>query len=469
MLVWATEFPAAAGKCADDVLPVAKEWLVGSPHAEWTHAHFREEPLGETIIYEAGSQTATVARVVADGQRWAGVQLRWIENGEREWYTEIVGHEAQETLWISVRLDCNLLLPGLTLPIPNKPYLLKLLFERLGGGFDGILPIGNTPIVLAEDEVDLAASLMLGTARTRLPIVYVSVGRRGFHAVDVKRLAKWLAGMAHVVVEPSRAFSFTLARHVGGTNAYAGTVGIYWPGGVGEPAFFRLQKSVRKAELEREIEGELRTALIRVRPRSEGTWAALQEALSHARLDQLRAMGSTEVGAYVEAFDAELNAKQQRLEEAEVEVRRLEAEIRRYNALSREGGEGFLKRGDEQDYYPGEMRDAIVKALIAGRASLVPDSRWMHLVDAVLSANSPSDLHDEVVAELKKALSKMSKFGGAEKRALEAVGFSVADAGKHVKAVYFDDERYMITVPKTPGDHRAGRNLVSDITRTIFG
>lgn len=469
MLVWATEFPAATGKSADDLLPLAKEWLVGSPHTEWTHAHFKKEPLGEVTTYRAGGQTVAIARVEANGQRWAGVQQKWIENGEHEWTTEIVGHEHQGTLWISVRLDCNRLLPGLTLPIPKKPYFLKPLFERLGGGYDGILPIGNTPIVLSEDEVDLAASLMLGTARTRLPVVYVSMGGRGFQAVDVKRLSKWLAGMAHVVVEPSRAFSFPLSRHVGGTNAYGGAVGIYWPGGVGEPAVFRLQKSSSKAELEREIEGQLRIALIRVRPRSEGTWAALQEALSHARLDQLRAMGSTKVEEYVEAFDAELTAKQQRLDEADAEIRRLEAEIRRYHAMSREVGEGFLKRGDEQDYYPGEMRDAVVKGLTAGRASLVPDSRWAHLVDAVLNANAPSAIHDEVVAELKNALSKMSKFGGTEKRALESVGFSVTEAGKHVKAVYFDDERYMITVPKTPGDHRAGKNLVSDITRTIFG
>lgn len=469
MLVWATEFPATAGKSADDLLPVAKEWLVGSPHTEWTHAHFGDEPLGETTTYRAGGQIVAIARVEADGQRWAGVQQRWVENGEHEWTTEIVGYEHQGTLWISVRLDCNLLLPGLTLPVPKKPYLLKPLFERLGGGFDGILPIGNTPIVLDEDEVDLAASLMLGTARTRLPVVYVSVGGRGFHAVDTNRLAKWLAGMAHVVVEPSRTFSFTLSRHVGGTNAYNGSVGIYWPGGVGEPAHFRLQRSTTKAELERHLEGELRIALIRVRPRSEGTWAALQAALSHARLDQLRAMGSTKVEAYIEAFDIELTAKQQRLDEAEAEIRRLEAEIRRYHAFSRESGEGFLKRGAEQDYYPGEMRDAVLKALAAGRASLMPDSRWMHLVDAVLSANPPSENRDEVIAGLKNALSKMTKFGGSEKRALELLGFTVSDAGKHAKAVYYDDERYMITVSKTPGDHRSGKNLVSDITHTIFG
>ncbi|HEX8394019.1 MAG TPA: hypothetical protein VF665_16880 [Longimicrobium sp.] len=469
MLVWATEFPGSAGKSPDDLIPLAKEWLIGSPYSEWTAAHFSDHPSGAVTHYEAGGQHVAIARVAADGQQWAGIRQVWVERGEREWTTEIVGHAAEDGLWISVRLDCNLLLPGLALPIPKKPYFLKPLFERLGGGFDGILQIGDVPVVLAEDEVDLAASLIRGLARNRLPVVYVSVGRGGQSGADARRLAKWVAGMAHVVVEPSRHFSFALSRQVGGINAYNGEIGIYWPGAVGKPEYFAPRQFRSKVELEREVEGALRLALIGVRPRYEGTWSSVQEALSRVRLEQLRSTGSTEVEKYIAEFDADLGRKQNRLDEAEAEIRRLEAVIRRYQASSTDVSDGVLKRGDEQEYYPGEMRDAVVRVLAVGRASVVPGSHWDNIIDSVLRANPPSSTPEEITADLKAALSKMSKFGSSERKALEAIGFSVEDAGKHAKATYFEDERYMFTIPKTPGDHRSGKNLVSDITRSIFG
>lgn len=470
MLVWATEFPVANGKTSNDLLPLLIEWLVKSPHSEWTEAHFEAEVvLGEVTKYEAGGQTVLLAKVDTDHQRWTGLHQSWIENGEREWTTEIVGFEKDDSLWVSVRLDCNLLLPGLRLPSPKKPFIVKLLLQTLGGGYDAILPVSDAPIILQEDEVDLAAGLMIGTTRNQLPVVYVSAERAGHYAVDPEKLAKWLAGMAHVVVEPSRHFSFALARHVSRSNAYGGAVSVYWPNGIGHQARFIPARFDSAETMEREIAATVRTALTHIRPRSEATWGYLREAISRGRIEALKAAGSTEVEEYIRAFDVDTAVKQERLEGAEREIGRLRGEIRRFEAAVGQASEGILTNGREQEFYPGEARDAVLQALRAGRGSLAPNSRWVHLVDDILSVNPKTDFQETASAELKESLSKTKKFGAEQRKTLEALGFDVDESGKHVKAVYHRDDRYIFALGKTNSDHRAGKNMASTIIRKIFG
>ena len=469
MLVWATEFPAAPGKSAVDILPVAKEWLIGSPHSDWREGDFGEEPNGELTRYTASGETVTVAKVELDGQRWAGLQHAWTENEEREWTTEIVAHEIEGMVWISVRLDCNLLLGGIQMPTPNKPYILKLLLERLGGGFDSMLPISDKPVFLKEDEIDLATNLISGRERNRLPVVYTSIERGRRYSVNPHALARSLAGMAHVVTEPSRHFSFTLSRHVYGSNPYNGAIGIYWPNGAGQQARFLPGEYDSSAKLQNGIVEAVRVALTYIRPQSEATWSYMREVISRGRIERLRATASTELQEFISWFDAEDEAKSELLQTAEREIGRLRAEIARFEASGERSSKGILSPGAEQEFYPGEIRDAIIQTLRAGRGSLAPNSRWLHIVDDLLEANPIGNNRVNIATALKECLSKMSKFGTAERKVLEDIGFSVSESGKHAKAVYHEDDRYVFSISKTPSDTRSGKNLVSDITKTIFG
>jgi hypothetical protein len=213
----------------------------------------------------------------------------------------------------------------------------------------------------------------------------------------------------------------------------------------------------------------IRTALTHMRPRTDVTWSYVREVLSRARLDELKASGSTQLDEYLELFDADIQAKQQRLDEAEREIRRLQAENQRLEGFVRPASEGLLTTGSEQEYYPGEIRDALIHTLKAGSAALAPDSRWSHIVEDVLSTNQPTQEREQISAAIKECFSKMNKFGSSERRTLEDLGFDVSDSGKHPKAVYHGDDRYVFAISKTPGDHRSGKNLVSDINRKIFG
>ena len=331
MLVWATEFPVTAGTRCEDVLSVAKRTLATSPHAPWHADDFSDGPTEELTRLEKDGHVVTTGMMASDSDRIAGVQHQWVERSDREWLLEIVGHQNDSSTVASVRLHCNGLRPGLRLPTPKKPYAIRKLLEDVGGGKDSGLEVQDQPHWLDEWAVDEAAKLVSGTSHVRLPVVYVSAlggHRRSF--VDVRKLAQWLGGMAHVVVEPSRYFSFALARNTGRANAYGGAISIYWPHGEAAQVRYLPRSFSDSEEMERAVAGRVREALIQIGPASPCTFQHLQELSSRATIARLRAEGSTEIEAYVSAFDSDIKSKSDQIDELQREVGRLRAEVLRY-------------------------------------------------------------------------------------------------------------------------------------------
>ena len=66
--------------------------------------------------------------------------------------------------------------------------------------------------------------------------------------------------------------------------------------------------------------------------------------------------------------------------------------------------------------------------------------------------NILSDGHDPKESDLKK---------------LRALGFEIEDGSKHYKLKFHGNEKYCYALSKTPSDHRAGKNLFSDINKKL--
>jgi hypothetical protein len=54
------------------------------------------------------------------------------------------------------------------------------------------------------------------------------------------------------------------------------------------------------------------------------------------------------------------------------------------------------------------------------------------------------------------------------RNALARMGFDLTEEGKHYKAVFQGDGRYTFSLSKSSSDHRAGKNLASDMNNTLF-
>lgn len=467
MLTWATEFPLARRNGYADVLRVAKTVLATSPHSAWQADSFGDDPIAGLQSVETGGHTAMIGRAALNGETIAGLQERWVEHGKREWVTEVVGYERLGQTVASVRVNCNLRSPGLQWPKPKKPYVVSRILEELGGGNDGGLTVQAIPHLLAEVDVDVAARLMGGASETRLPVVYVSVGRLGRRSVEPIQLARWLGGMAHVVVEPSRHFSFALARNTEWRNAYGGAVGVYWPSAEAAQVRYLPYELDASAAMQSEIVNRVRRALTHVGTESRCTFQNLQELAARAQIERLRAEGATAVDDYAELFDSELKAKEERLAATLEELARVKGELHRYEQASAPG-RGIIAAGKEREFYLGESRDAVIQALRAGRHGLAPGGRLQHLVDDILRENKCTGTADEIEAEIKDTFRESCDLGPKQRRALEELGFDCTKAGRHWKATYQSDNRYTFSIAKSSSDHRAGKNLASDIIKTLL-
>lgn len=467
MIVWATEFPLPPSTRPDEILRLCHQWLSGSPHLPFGKATFPDVPSGESRSIEVGGHTVRLARVEADGSWWIACQHTWMEDGKREWTTEVVANGTPTGVSIGVRLDCNLLTAGLSLPVPKKPYIVKLILTTFGGGTDSWLTVDDEPTELSEAQVNEAAAIIEGTTRIALPVVYISA--QGSHRpfVDPDQLAEWLSGMAHVVVEPSRHFSFALARNVARKNPYGGAIAVFWPRNVERQTRLMPRDFDSPKSMAVECAGRVRAALASVRPTPTLTWSFVQERVARLRLDALKKAGSTALDDYAREFDKELASKDQRLADAEREIGRLNAEIRRLEASGGSAGD-FLTSGNEPEYYPGEIQDAVLYALNLAANQLEQDGRRWHIIQDLLASVQPTGTADAIAEQIKACFASSGDLTTAARRTLEELDFEITDDGRHYKALWQGDGRYAFTISRTSSDHRAGRNLASQIARTLF-
>jgi hypothetical protein len=467
MIIWATEFPVPHGTTPDAILALCRKWLNGSPHLPFAGTTFPNVVDGDSLNINQDGHSVRFARVTLDGSWWTGCQHVWTEDGRREWTTQVVANGSATSVTVGVRLECNLLAAGLPLPRPKKPYIMKMFLTMLGGGSDSWLTVDDEPTFLGEAQVDEAAAIIQGRTPVALPVVYVSALSNHRPYIDPTELAEWLAGMAHVVVEPSRHFSFALARNVARKNPYGGAIAVFWPRAVERQSRLMPRDFDSGDAMAVECASRVRIALSSIRPTPTLTWSYLQELIARQRLDALRRAGSTELEEFATAFDAELASKDERLQDAEREIGRLHAEIRRLEAA---GGDArdFLARGNEPEYYAGEIQDAVLFALGLATSSLEQNGRRWHLVQDLLASVQPSGTADAMAEDIKRCFASSGDLTAAARRTLEDLDFEISDDRRHYKAMWQGDGRYTFTISKTSSDHRAGRNLASLINRTLF-
>ncbi len=333
---------------------------------------------------------------------------------------------------------------------------------------DGEIPVSDKPIRLAEGEAGVAAALIKGLAKNKLPIVYVSCGFDGMLLVDPSELARYVSGMAHVIVEPSREFSYQVKNLTTSKNAFGGTVGVYWPESDAKKSYFVDDGKVDKRTMQLEIAKDIRLALANRRLRSTCTWGHLQETISRNRYELLKSQGSTELQEYVDVFEAEQAAKDEKLIEAEQEISRLHSEIRRLSASVDSCSAGFISAGEEQDLYTNEIREIVIAALREAYRLSREGSRRQHVLADLLAKNKTLNGSEKNQEEIKNLFRAYRDMDSSTRTALNRLGFSLSEEGKHYKLVFQGDGRYTVTLPKTSSDHRAGKNIASDINNLIF-
>jgi hypothetical protein len=467
MANFSTEFPIAPKNTVEAVVRLACEWITGSPHTRIQESDLQDLPINGERTVTVGDEQVSLAHAHAKDFEIGGMRYVRTEDG-LQWTTSIVTLKTADKQLLSLQVVCEAMNTAARLPPPKKPYFIRQALSELGGGADGEIPVTDQPFRLGENEASIAAALILGTAKNTLPIVYVSAGFREGHLVNPDELAKFVSGMAHVVVEPSRAFSFKVKGLTEAKNVFGGTVGVYWPNSHARNSYFLDDATPNPRAVQLEVAKDIRIALSNRRQVTLCTWANLKEAVARNRFEQLKSVGSTELQEYVEAFDADLAAKQARVNEAEEEIARLNAEIRRLSASTPSSASGLIQRGAEQDMYQHEIVDIIIDALTDANRVAREGSRRQHVLEDLINANPASGARQALEEEIKTLLKTYQDMDAKTRNALARLGFDLTEEGKHYKAVFQGDGRYTFSLSKTSSDHRAGKNLASDINNTLF-
>lgn len=468
MAGFAAEFPINPQRSIHDVIRLACKWIAGSPHSAFKNGIVNDLPHNGEQSVSAGKEQVLLAHATTSDGEIGGLRYEKTEDA-LAWTTTIVSLKSSGKHILRMEVACEALTTLAQLPPPKKPYFIKQALAELGGGDDGEIPVTDLAFRLSSGEEAVAASLILGTAKNSLPIVYVSAGFGDQHLVDPAELARFVGGLAHVIVEPSRAFSYVVKGLTKSQNVFGGTVGVYWPNSEQRTVYFGVESARAGKALAIRVAKDIRVVLSNRRQRSNCTWTHLKEAIAKSRYEQLKAAGSTELNQYVLAFDDDIAAKQQIINEREQEISRLTSEIRRLSGIEQVSQGGLIEFGDEQDLYQGEVRDIVISAL-QDSVGLVahPGSRREHVLRALLAANTPGGQSEVISKEIKALLRDYRSMDAKTRTALTRLGFDLSEEGKHWKAIFQGDPRYKFTFPKTGSDHRGGLNMVRDINNALF-
>lgn len=332
--------------------------------------------------------------------------------------------------------------------------------------------MSDAAIWLKSDSEGLAtaSSVTVGDATKWLPVVYVSATGRSTWALnqtEIEKLAYDLGGIAHVVVEPDRAFSFSLREQTDARNAYGGTLALSAPGqGIVRRYYigWQIQDAIELAATIREAAASLRSQM----PSFGWDWTELQE-------QALRAQRSSEKSRLTAAESEQLYLEE--IDNLQDRVRQLEQNLvaRLADSVGIDEGEfsaDNLIRRIGPEIYSGEVSDRLhfaARTTLAVADQIGLGTRFKVILQRVLDRLPVSPALAELSQDLARA-TKDPKCVASELTSLLARhGYSEKSDNKHIRMEADDlfEGLDAITIPKTPSDHRGLTNLRKQIERTL--
>ncbi|WP_374981774.1 hypothetical protein PSGK_14480 [Pseudomonas solani] len=466
MLTFNTQFPIEQKNTIENVFEVIRTWLLKSPHSELQKEQLAALTKGEDCYIKSKNESLQLIYLSREQHELIGAKHTTTSDSIR-WTTEISGSKKEYSFWISIQVSCDNSVPTHKIPNTKKPHIIKLLLEKLKGGKDGELDVTTIPIELNSKEISLAANIINGTSSNLMPAVYVSANKEDKQSINISNLSYQLSGMAHIIVEPNRDFSFELRRETKNKNAYGGAVAVYWPEGLGRYLFLPWGKYENPETVEIEIKKIIKSALLSMRPLKDCNYQYISEQKARVAIEALISSGSTQIDEYISHFDTEIMSLREEILKLERENTRLKSQ-----AFSREHDEPTAVSipTNETELYEGELQDTVIDAFELLR-SQTPEKhkRRLDLINSALLENPKIGRKTELIKTIKDALTNYQRMDDRTKKTLERIGFEIISEGNHYKLTFNGDNRYIITLAKTPSDFRNGKNTASDLCGVLFG
>ena len=327
---------------------------------------------------------------------------------------------------MAVRLDRSYIEEALNVDTKFfTPFFISMLIDRGYITKDGNLEVLRTPLVIDEENLDLIVNVINGNAKYKLPVVIITKTFYDEDPVDTNKLAKELKGVAHVLVQKTNCTNRKLKELCNGNNEYYGAIGIYHPNpAIGHRRYlYRMSEGIDRILAEKvtrtvmqysnsQMVGTLYTwfgvnnAILQDRlacKREENVEAeigrrkALYELIAlKSDLDQTKESmrkqalkeGKAEADRILDEFEGEMQKKDFEVERLTFELQKKEYEIGwlrvKLNSMT---DVPVLIAGDEDDFYPGEVKDFVLSAVKKELSSTETRTRRYDVLSDVLNAN----------------------------------------------------------------------------------
>jgi hypothetical protein len=481
MLPFATEFPVKKTESRAAFVAEVMAWLHGTSYSTVLTAGSSKELDQSNAYLTSDSGEELQFRELEDGRTWTALGIRhsFPDQHGRLWRTEAVlrrGITAGRQDLLRLRTQCIARTAGAHLETPRKPYLIKSLLNSGWGGVDGILEVTDQPHPLRDnaDGLATAAAITAGTASNFLPIIYISATDSGSWLLtdhEIEKLAYDLGGVAHVVTEPNRGFSFRLREKSLGRNAYSGAIGLSVPGqGIVRRYYFGWQVSDSRSLISiiRNVSVNLRSQM----PAQGWEWTEIQERAFRSQREALKDSLS------VEQSESLFNDFVKQLDDMQAEIDSLREQLASRPMAVEVGNDEVefsldnLVRLVGPEIYPGEISDRLRLAAtttLKYADNIGLDSRTIAILKRILSRISVSQALNELLEDLGRATKDPKRVATELVSLLGRHGYTEKSDNKHIRMEADDGYEGLdsITIPKTPSDSRGLKNLCKQIERTL--
>lgn len=479
MLLFSTILEINDTMTKDDFIELVLEWNQKSPHEE-NVIHGIEWHGERNVRYEEDQKWLEITEY--QKENIIAVRYEKIEEDGVVWDSDYVMNFTDRK--ISIQLDRSYLEEALVMDSSfSTPYFIRLLIDHGYLRDDCDMPMLYKPIFIKKDNIKLLTDVINGDLRYRLPILYVSKTGDSNDPVDIWRLSQRLKGVAHVLVEERVRLNEIIQKECDDPNVYNGTVCVYFP----NRAYGHKKYAYREYEgsdvilMEKVIRSVIQYNNAQMTDTLytwQGVNNALLRELLHIRGEELSVAESEKQRAA-----AEVNELDELIESVDEDNQKLKKQVEaltRANEsliyenqglrakLSRTDNMPILYLGEEEEFFPDEIKAMLLDALKLALPQYEKRSRRKTVVQDIIANNDCKRRGETQAEELKKLLKGYKTISGTMKRSLQDMGFAMTDEGKHLKLIYHGDGRYTSVLAHTPSDSRSGMNIATDIIREMF-
>lgn len=362
--------------------------------------------------------------------------------------------------------------------LPNKlpdeanfliQYAFFLLINSGRIGADQGLEVLTKPHILSTDNEQEIAKAILREKRFSLPLIFVSQTRAGNYQIDAELLAKKFMGLAHVVKSDGGESEKILSRETSGKSPYDGCIGLFFPN-TGKSVYL-TKNAIPRSELIMGISYQLRKDMRRNMVPDEECCAVLMRdryAVKNSLLEEKIAVVKEENDAVYDTFGSELEQSIEREKRLRTKNTMLQNEVAALRRFIKSCTEiPLLTYHQEDDFYPGEIRDIIMDVLADASENLEDGTRRKDVIRKVLDANKFDGAQRERKRGIKNIFKKNKIFNHSMANDLEKYGLKVIRSNSHYTLKYYDMDKN-VTVAKTPSDVRGFTNLAQTIIKKYF-